>query len=353
MSAQTPATHVGPSKVSVAATVKRAFAKFTKDGGTDVAAGLTYYSVLAIFPALIALLSLIGLIGDRRTTTDSLVNIIGGVVGKSPDDESLNGVRSFLDGIHTTSGAGIALIVGVLLALWSASGYVNAFSRAMNRIWDIDEGRPIWVLRPVMLGVTVLVTVMLLVVVVALVASGSIARSIGDQLGVSGATVTVWNIAKWPVVILLVILIIGLLFWATPNLTQPVRRMFSVGALCAFLICAIASLILLAYLSFTAGASYYKTYGVFASSIIFLLWIWLMNVGLLLGAEIDAETARDRHLRAGQSAQSDLPVTLRSDKQILKLQEKQGKLEAEAARIRDTARAQNAADPQERDPAVD
>lgn len=342
MSAQSPSTQVGPSSKTVLATAKRAFAKFTQDAGTDVAASLTYYAVLAIFPALIALLSLIGLIGNRETTTDSLVNIIGGALGKSADDDSLNGVRTFLDNINSAQGAGIALIIGILLALWSASGYVNGFSRAMNRIWDVPEGRPVWVLRPVMLAVTIVITLMLLAVVIALVASGPIARSIGQQLGISDATVTVWNIAKWPVVVVLVVLIIGLLYWATPNVTQPLRRMFSVGAFCAFVICVVASLALLVYLSVTAGASYYKTYGVFASSIIFLLWIWLMNVGLLLGAEIDAEVSRDRHLRAGEAVQDELPVTLRSDKQVQKQQEKKAKLEAEAARIRDRARAEAA-----------
>ena len=340
MSAESPTTYVGPSSTSILVTAKRAFAKFTKDAGTDVAAGLTYYAVLAIVPALIALLSLIGLFADRESTVNSLINIVAGVAGKSSNDPSLDGVRTFLTNIHSTGGAGIALIIGIVLALWSASGYVNAFSRSMNRVWGVQEGRPVWILRPVMLLITIAVTVMLLLIVIALVTSGSIAEAIGRELGISTATVTLWNIAKWPVVLILIVLVIGLLYWGTPNVVQPARRVASWGAACALLICLVATGALLIYLAVTAGASYYKTYGAFATSIIFLLWMWLMNVGLLLGAEIDAEIARDRQLRAGVAAESELPVTLRSDKQLKKTAEKQSKLDAESARIRDEARAE-------------
>ena len=294
--------------------------QFSRDQCQDAAAALTYYAVLASAPALLALLSLLGLIGDSEKIVDQVMGIAESVVPA----ESMETLEPIIQGAAGKSGqAGLALIVGVALALWSASGYVGAFGRAMNRIYEVDEGRPIWKLRPVMLAVTAVVVVLAALVAAALVLTGPVARAVGDAVGLGAAALTVWNIAKWPVALGLVVVIVALLYYATPNVRQPKFRWISVGAVVAILVWVIAS----AGFGFYVAnfGSYDATYGALGGVIVFLLWLWITNLALLFGAELDAELERGRELQGGIAAEETLQLpprdTRASEKREKKLQE--------------------------------
>lgn len=290
----------------------RAIREFLTDHCVDLAAGLTYFAVLAIFPALLAVFSLLGVIGQEEETVAAIEPILDDVLGSS-------GAQTLLPVIKTLSsapGAGLALITGLVVALWSASGYVTAFSRAMNRIYGVEEGRPIWKLRPLMLLITLIV--LLLIVIVALMAllSGGVARAIGEAIGLGSAVITAWNIAKWPVALVLVTIIVAILFYATPNVKQPKFRWLSVGAAFAIIVWIIASVGFGFYVANVAN--YAKTYGALAGVIVFLLWLWITNLALLLGAEVDAELERTRELLADLPAESQIQLPVRDDAKIRK-----------------------------------
>jgi membrane protein len=212
--------------------------------------------------------------------------------------------------------SGLALIIGLAAALWSASGYVGAFARGMNRIYEIDEGRPIWKLRPTMLVVTLITVVLTALVALGLVLTGPAAKAVGSAVGLGATAVTVWNIAKWPVLLAVVVLIVALLYYATPNVKQPKFRWISIGAIVAILIWILASALFGFYVA--NFASYNRTYGSLAGVIVFLLWLWITNLALLFGAELDAELERGRQLQAGMPAEEviQLPArdTRKSDK---------------------------------------
>ena len=277
--------------------MRKTVREFSDDQCTDLAAALTYYSVLALFPAAIALLSLVGLADQGPSTVEMLLQILRDVGASSAADT----LEPTLTQLSASQNAGLALILGLALALWSASGYVSAFGRGMNRIYEIDEGRPIWKLRPAMLLVTLVTVVLTAVVALALVLTGPAAQAVGDALGLGSTVVTVWNIAKWPVMLAVVILIVALLYYATPNVKQPKFRWISVGAVLAILIWVAASA---AFGFYVANfASYDKTYGSLAGVVVFLLWLWITNLALLFGAELDAELAS-----AGRELQAGLPA---------------------------------------------
>src|SRR4051794_36020044 len=217
--------------------VKKTGREFSDDQATDIAASLTYYAVLAVFPALLAFVSLIGLFGDPEKTTGSLLDLVAGLVPES----TLDAVRDVLNGLAASPASGLAFVVGVVGALWSASGYVTAFSRAMNRIYEIDEGRPFWKLRPVTLGVTVLAIVVAVIAAVLVVASGRVAEKIGEALGVGNTVVVVWDVVRWILLAFLAVLIVAVLYYASPNIKQPKFRWMSVGAFVALVVWAIAS----------------------------------------------------------------------------------------------------------------
>ncbi len=290
----------------------RAIREFLTDHCIDLAAGLTYFAVLAIFPALLAVFSLLGVIGQEDRTVAAIEPILKDVLGSS-------GAQTLLPVIKTLSsapGAGIALITGLIIALWSASGYVTAFSRAMNRIYGIEEGRPIWKLRPLMLLITLIV--LLLIVIVALMAllSGGVARAIGEAIGLGSAVITAWNIAKWPLALVLVTIIVATLYYATPNVKQPKFRWLSMGAAFAIIVWILASVGFGFYVANVAN--YTKTYGALAGVIVFLFWLWITNLALLLGAEVDAELERARELLAGVPAESRIQLPVRDDAKIRK-----------------------------------
>jgi membrane protein len=284
--------------------------EFSADECTDLAAALTYYAVLAIFPAAIALTSLLGLVGQGTSSVDTVMDILKDL-GASSLVES---VEQPLRDVSEAPGAGLALVLGLAGALWSASGYVGAFGRAMNRIYEVPEGRPIWKLRPIMLLLTLILVVLAAAVLLALVVTGPVASSIGDALGVGSTLLQVWNIAKWPVIVIVVIIIVALLYYATPNVQQPKFRWISPGAVLAIVTWAVAS----AAFGFYVGnfSTYNKTYGALAGVIAFLLWLWLTNLALLFGAELDAELERGRELQSGLPAERVIQLPPRDTRKI-------------------------------------
>jgi membrane protein len=275
--------------------LKRTVREFREDELVDRAAALTYYGVLAIFPALLALVSILGLVG--RSATQPLLDNLGKVAPGPARDIFTTAIENLQRSQGT---GGILFIVGLALALWSASGYVAAFMRASNAIYEVEEGRPIWKKAPVRLGVTLLLVVLSALSAVAVVVTGGLAEHVGNLLGIGETAVTVWDIAKWPVLLLLVSLMFAVLYWASPNVKQPGFRWISPGGVVAVLLWVIASL---AFAFYVANfGSYNKTYGALAGVIIFLVWLWLSNVAVLLGAEFNAELERGRQIEAGHPA---------------------------------------------------
>ncbi len=296
--------------------LRKTLREFSKDQCTDNAAALTYYAVLALFPALIALTSLVGLVGRGPDTVQALLNILRDLGAGS----IVSDVEPVLTSMATSSAAGTGLVIGLLSALWSASGYIGSFGRALNRIYEIDEGRPFWKLRPIMLLLTLVIVVLAALVALSLVLTGPAAEAVGRQLGLESGTVLVWQIAKWPVLLGVVVLIVGLLYYVTPNIEQPKFRWISVGAVVAIVVWIVAS----AAFGFYVGnfGSYNKTYGSLAGVIVFLLWLWLTNLALLFGAELDSELERGRELQAGEPAEEELQLPPRDTRNIEKAEEK-------------------------------
>jgi membrane protein len=300
-------------KPSWAYIAKKTLREFSTDHGTDLAASLTYYATLAVFPALLAFVSIIGLFGDAEKTTNQLLGFAEGLIPPS----TLDVIRAPIENLAQSDSAGFALVIGILGALWSASGYVGAFSRAMNRIYGIQEGRPIWKLRPITLLVTVLAVLVAVIAAILIVLSGPIAENVADAIGLGETPLIVWNIVKWPVVAFLAVLVVAVLYYATPNVQQPKFRWMSVGSLAALLVWLIASL---GFAFYAANFSNYNaTYGSIGGVIVFLLWIWISNLALLFGAELDAELERGRELQAGIAAEETIQLPPRdtrvSDKQ--------------------------------------
>lgn len=309
-------------------TARKALSEFSKDQCTDLAAALTYYSVLAMFPAAIALLSLVGVVGQGTKTVDALLKILSDIGASSAADF----LRPTLESFAKSQGAGLGVVIGILVALWSASGYVNAFGRGMNRIYEVEEGRPIWKLRPVMLLLTLVTVVLTALVGLSLVVTGPAARAVGDQIGLGSTAVTVWNIAKWPVMLAVVVLIVALLYYVTPNVKQPKFRWISAGAVTAIVTWIVASALFGLYVA--NFSSYDKTYGSLAGVIVFLLWLWITNLALLFGAELDAELERARELQAGIAAEESIQLPPRDTRTSEKAARKRKKDVERARRLR-------------------
>jgi membrane protein len=323
--------------------VRKTVREFSDDQCTDLAAALTYYAVLALFPAAIAILSLVGLVGQGPKTVDTLLQILHDLGASSAADT----LEPTLRQLSNTPNAGVALVLGLAVALWSASGYVSAFGRGMNRIYEIDEGRPIWKLRPAMLLVTLITVVLTAVVALGLVLTGPAARAVGDAIGLGSTAVTVWNIAKWPVLLAVVCFVVALLYYATPNVKQPKFRWISPGAIVAILTWALASAAFGLYVA--NFSSYNRTYGSLAGVIVFLLWLWITNLALLFGAELDAELERGRELQAGMPAERTIQLPARDTRKSDKAAEKERTDVARARRIRLTHGQSQAAEDQDRD----
>lgn len=296
---------------------KKTLREFSKDQCPDLAAALTYYAVLSLFPALLALVSLVGIFGDPEKTTAVLLEIVRGI---APAD-TVDTVSGPVEELAASPAAGLTLFLGLATALWSASGYVGAFGRAMNRIYEVDEGRPFIKLRGTMLAVTLLAVVIVALLAGMLVLSGPVSEAVGGAIGLSGAFLTVWNIAKWPVIVALVIVIIAVLYYATPNVKQPRFRWMSIGSLIALVIFILASLGFAFYVA--NFGNYNKTYGALGGVIVMLLWLWILNMSLLFGAEFDAEMERGRQLQAGIKAEETIQLPPRDTKRSEKLQKQE------------------------------
>ena len=284
----------GASKLSSSwwGVLKRTVKEFIADNVTDWAAALTYYGVLSIFPALLVLVSILGLIG--QAATQPLVENVGTLAPGAATDITTNAVENLE---KSQGAAGIALIVGLAAALWSASGYIGAFIRASNVIWDVEEGRPIWKTIPLRLGITLLMLVLLAVSALAVVLTGPLARRVGDLIGLGDTAVLIWDIGKWPVLILIVSFMIGFLYWAAPNVRPPAFQRITPGAVLALVLWIAASAAFALYVA--TFSSYNQTYGSVAAVIVFLVWLWISNVAILLGAEFNAELERGRQIEAG------------------------------------------------------
>lgn len=282
--------------------LKKTVREFGADQCTDLAAALTYYAVLALFPALLAIVSVLGLFGQAQTTTEIVLDLVR-TLGSA---QVVDLLRDPVESLTASPAAGAAFVGGLLGALWSASGYVGAFGRAMNRIYEIDEGRPFWKLRPTMLGVTVVTVVLIVVAALILVLSGPVAEAVGDVVGLGPVAVTVWSIAKWPVLVVIAVIVIAFLYYWAPNVRQPRFRWMSIGSIGALLIWLLAST---GFAFYVANFSNYdKTYGSLGAVIVFLLWIWITNIALLFGAEFDAELERGRELQAGIEAEETIQL---------------------------------------------
>ncbi len=275
-------------------TLKRTALEFMEDNMTDWAAALTYYGLLSLFPGLIALVSLLGLFGDPETTTRQITDIVTELGPSTAADTFSGPIESITS---NRSSAGILFFVGLGVALWSASGYVGAFTRASNVAWETPEGRSFFKLRPLQIAVTLVMVIMLAVVCLALVLTGPVVEAVGGAIGVGDTALTVWELAKWPLLLAVTILIFSLLFYAAPNVSPPGFRWITPGSI--FAVCAwLVASALFAYYVANFG-SYDKTYGTLGGIVSLLVWMWITNLALLFGVELNAERERSRELAAG------------------------------------------------------
>jgi membrane protein len=295
-------------RTSAFATVKRTVMEFREDNMSDWAAALTYYGLLSLFPALIALVSIVGLVGDPVSTTRTITEIVTKLGPSSAGDTFAGPIKSITS--HR-SAAGILLVVGLATALWSASGYVGAFMRAANVIYETPEGRPFWKLRPLQIFVTLIMLLLLAAVALALVLTGPVVDAVAGPLGVGSTAVSIWNIAKWPVLLAVVVTMFAVLFYAAPNVKLAGFRWVTPGALLAIVLWLIASA---AFAFYVANfGSYDKTYGTLGGVVCLLVWFWITNVALLLGMELNSERERGRELAAGvRGADRELQLDARS-----------------------------------------
>lgn len=293
-----PDTPIKLPKGAWVAVLKGSLKEFKDDELTDRAAALTYYGVLSLFPALLVLVSLLGVAG--KSATDKVLDNLQQLTPGSARDIITRAVEQ----LQTNSGTGsLMALLGIVLAVWSASGYVAAFIRSANAVYDMPEGRPVWKILPVRVGVTVVLMVLAVLSSLIVVFTGGLARQAGQALGVGDTALTVWSIAKWPVLVLLVTVMIAILYWATPNAKVKGFRWITPGSLLALVIWLLASAGFAFYVA--NFASYNKTYGTMAGVIVFLVWLWISNLAILLGLEFDAESVRQRAIAGGHPPEAE------------------------------------------------
>lgn len=279
---------------SLFATLKRTLAEFKEDNLTDWAAALTYYGLLSLFPALIAVVSLIGLFGDPKSTTKSLTEIISSI-GPASAAETFSGpIESITENRGT---AGVAFVLGLAVALWSASGYVGAFIRASNVIYEAPEGRPFWKLRPLQIAVTLVMVIGLALIALSLVLTGPIVEAVAEPLGIGSTAVDVWNLAKWPLLLCAFLLMLAALYYVSPNVKLRGFTWVTPGSLVAVVVWAIASALFGFYVA--NFGSYDKTYGTLAGLVALLIWFWITNLAILFGHQLNAERERSLEIEEG------------------------------------------------------
>ena len=306
------------------AVIRRAATEFRNDNLTTLAAALTYYAVLSVVPGLIVLISILGFVGH------GVANQVTSQVQSLAPGSSAAFVHSLItQAQHHKSGAGIAAIIGLVIVLWSTSSYVNAFRQASNIIYGIGEGRPLWKTIPLRLVVTVIAVIVLVISAGIVVVSGPVANQVGNAVGAGRVSVLVWDVAKWPVLFILVSFLLAILFWASPNAKQGGVRWISPGGIFATVLWILVSVLFALYV--TDFSSYEKTYGSLAGVVIFLIWLWLTNVALLLGAEVNAEFDHERAIASGLPEEV-RPFAEPRDTRKLREQEREAIERAQAAR---------------------
>ena len=280
--------------------------EFSSDQCTDIAAALTYFGVLSLFPMLLALVSVLGVIGPSATQPllDNLSSVAPG-----PAKDILTNVLTSLE--SNQGGSTVALIIGLATAIWAASGYIGAFMDAANNVWDVPEGRPIWKKIPVRLAVTVGLLALLTVTALAVVFTGPLAQKACDIIGLGSTFVEVWSIVKWPILLLIVSFMISLLYWACPNVKQPGFPWVTPGGLFAVVLWLLASALFALYVA--KFSAYNKTYGSLGGVIVFLTWLWITNIIVLLGAELNSEMERSRAIQDGHPPEKEPYLPLRDE----------------------------------------
>jgi membrane protein len=294
---------------SVFATLKRTATEFREDNLMDWAAALTYYGLLSLFPALIALVSIVGLFGDPESTTQKVTDIVT-QIGPESAAETFSGP---IESITSNRGAaGILFVVGTVVALWSASGYIGAFMRASNVVYETPEGRPFWKLRPLQILVTLIMVILLALLALALVLTGPLAEAVAEPLGIGHPAVTAWDIAKWPVMLAVMVMMIAVLYYASPNVKLRGFRWVTPGSLVAVVVWLIASAAFAVYVA--NFGSFDKTYGALGGVVVMLMWLWITNLALLFGHELNAERERSRELAEGKArAEKEIQLEPRSE----------------------------------------
>jgi membrane protein len=294
------------SAASLGAALKRTVKEFSDDKLTHWAAALTYYGILSIFPALLALVAVLGLLGANAI--QPLLDNLGSVAPGPAKEIMTNALKGLQSG---GGGAGVLFVVSLAGAIWSASGYISAFMDASNAIYDIEEGRSIWAKLPLRIGITVVMLVLLAVSAFAVVLTGPVAEQAGKLFGVGSSALAVWDVAKWPILVMLVSFMFAVLYYAAPNVKQPGLRAVIPGGVVAVVLWIAVSAAFALYVS--AFGSYNKTYGALGGVIVFLVWLWLTNIAILLGAEFNAERARGRYIAAGHAPDQEPYLPPRAD----------------------------------------
>jgi membrane protein len=308
--------------------VKKVAREFVVDTCYDIAASLTFYALLALIPAVMAVVSLVSILGSKDEAVGVVLEVTEAVV--SP--EAAHMLSDAIDQLAESSVAGVALVIGLLLTIWAGARYVAAFGRGMNRMYRVSEGRRLWTLKPLQILVTIVAMILVAAAIVLVTVSGSVARALGDALGLGEAVLIAWSILRWPVLVFVVILVVALLYYFAPNVKQPRFRWMSLGAAIALVVLVIASAGFGLYV--TRFSDYDRVYGSLAGVIIFLLWVWIANMALLVGAEFDAEVERVRELQAGIPAEAQVQLPLRDASRIAKDVRRESEDVAEARQLR-------------------
>jgi len=287
--------------------LKRTVKGFREDNLTDWAAALTYYGVLAIFPALLVLVSVLGLIGP--SATQPLIDNISEVAPGPAKEIFTNAIQNIE---HNQGAAGVFFVIGLLGAVWSASGYVGAFMRASNVIYETPEGRPFWKLRPLQVAVAFVMVILFALLAISLVLTGPVVSAVAAPLGIGSTAVDIWNIAKWPVMVLVFILLLSILYYASPNVKMRGFKWISAGSVVAVIVWIIASVLFGIYVA--NFSSYNETYGTLGGLIALMIWIWISNMAILFGHQLNSERERSLELEEGQErAEREIQLEPRSE----------------------------------------
>jgi membrane protein len=293
----------------VFATLKRTVTEFMEDNLSDWAAALTYYGLLSLFPALIAMVSLIGLVGDPKSTTETLTDIVTDIGPESAAETFSGPIESITS---NRSAASFAFVAGLAVALWSASGYVGAFMRASNVIYETPEGRPFWKRRPLQLAITLAMVILLAILALALVMTGPVVNAVAEPIGIGDTAVTIWNIAKWPAMVAAFLLMIAVLYYASPNVRLRGFKWVTPGSVVAIVIWAIFSAAFALYVA--NFGSYDKTYGTLGGLVALLVWFWISNLAILFGHQLNAELERSAEIEEGRPhAEREIQLEPRSE----------------------------------------